>query len=76
MHGDFIMTLDSGDEDEMVEEVEVEVKKTGKEGVNDGLNPDFVFDLSGDPYVDVLGAESGDVVKTGSKPVRILWLFM
>jgi ATP-dependent RNA helicase DDX27 len=65
---DFIMTLDSGDEEEEVGEIPVPTKKsvTGKE-VDDSLNPDFTFDLSGDPYVDVV--ESGDIVKTGSKPV-------
>lgn len=68
---DFIMTLDSGDE----EEVEVPAAKKSAKGneVDDSLNPDFTFDLSGDPYVDVV--ESGDVVKTGSKPVRTFHSF-
>jgi ATP-dependent RNA helicase DDX27 len=64
---DFIMTIDSDDEEKMQ-------KKTSKdtEVVDDAqLNPDFVFDLSGDPYSDLLGDASGpqDHVTKGSKPV-------
>lgn len=71
MSEDFIMTLDSGDEGEVGEELPLPTKKAtkGKE-VDDSLNPDFIFDLSGDPYVDVLGVDNGDIVKTGSRPVR------
>ena len=36
------------------------------------LNPDFSFDLSGDPYHDFLNdhLDVQDLVKQGSKPVR------
>ncbi|KII94365.1 hypothetical protein PLICRDRAFT_133018 [Plicaturopsis crispa FD-325 SS-3] len=69
---DFIMTLDSDDD-------EVPPKKTtAKSGkVQDAedahLNPDFSFDVSGDPYADILEAENGlhDLVKKGSKPEPI-----
>jgi hypothetical protein len=67
---DFIMTLDSGDEGE-VEEPLLPTKKIAKGSeLDDSLNPDFTFDLSGDPYADALGVEGGDIVKTGSRPVR------
>lgn len=35
------------------------------------LDPDFVFDLTGDPYIDLTNDTIGlqDLVKTGSKPV-------
>jgi len=67
---DFIMTMDSGDEEE-VDELPLPTKKAAKgKEVDDSLNPDFTFDLTGDPYVDVLGVDSGDIVKTGSRPVR------
>lgn len=67
---DFIMTIDSDDE-------ETEVKKPSKtkEAAEDAqLNPDFVFDLSGDPYADLLGdtTEPQDYVKKGSRPVSDL----
>ncbi|KAI0814942.1 P-loop containing nucleoside triphosphate hydrolase protein [Irpex lacteus] len=66
---DFIMTIDSDDE-------EAEVKKPAKtkEAAEDAqLNPDFVFDLSGDPYADLLGdtTEPQDYVKKGSRPEPI-----
>lgn len=67
---DFIMTLDSGDEVD-VDELPVPKKKTVKgKIVDESLNPDFTFDLSGDPYVDLFNLENTDEVKIGSKPVR------
>lgn len=63
------MTIDSDDE-------AAPVKTTkGKDVVVDDsqLNPDFVFDLSGDPYSDILGATTNlqDYVKKGSKAVSV-----
>lgn len=63
------MTIDSDDE-------AAPVKTTkGKDIVVDDsqLNPDFVFDLSGDPYSDILGATTNlqDYVKKGSKAVSV-----
>lgn len=39
---------------------------------DDTLNPDFIFDLSGDPYSDLLEVrrDGPDILK-GTKPVRI-----
>ena len=72
---DFVMTLDSGDEGG-VEEQRLPANKVAKgREVDDSLNPDFTFDVSGDPYVDALGVDSEDVVKTGSRPVRIFFGF-
>lgn len=44
--------------------------QTAEEAVE--LNPDFSFDLSGDPYNDFLNdhLDVQDLVKKGSKPVR------
>lgn len=65
---DFIMTIDSGDELDTYD-VPIPVKKTGKGvEVDESLNPDFIFDPTGDPYVDIIHA---DVVETGTKPVSM-----
>ncbi|KAF5314060.1 hypothetical protein D9611_006832 [Ephemerocybe angulata] len=62
---EYIMTLDSDDEDVP------QTKKAVKE--DDDLNPDFVFDLADDTYADILnnGATTQDLVKTGSKATPI-----
>jgi ATP-dependent RNA helicase DDX27 len=71
---DFVMTLDSDVEEE--EAIPRPVGKKGKSNAPDAedalLNPEFSFDLSGDPYVDLLtgSSEAADLVKSGSKPVR------
>ena len=65
---DFIMTIDSDDEDTLHKP-----SKT-KDVVEDAqLDPNFVFDLSGDPYNDFLNdhLDVQDLVKKGSKPVRL-----
>jgi ATP-dependent RNA helicase DDX27 len=74
---DYVMTIDS--DDEVVSKPSK--KKTSKKDTveddvpgpqeKDALNPDFTFDLTGDVYADVLGADIklGDLVK-GSKRVR------
>lgn len=70
---DFILTIDSDAEDVEVEQIK------GKKGLSDeqaALNPDFTFDITGDPYADVLAehATLNDIVKTGSKPVTIFFI--
>lgn len=66
------MTIDSDVEDSLLPSS----SKTGKnvlDSVEEAkLDPDFVFDASGDPYVDFSTEAMGfeDLVKTGSKPVR------
>ena len=60
------MTIESDTEDS--------VPSTSKnEPVDDSkLDPDFVFDLAGDPYSEIINKplKIEDIVKTGSKPVR------
>ena len=62
---DYIMTIDSDAED---------LPSTSKnDSIDDAkLDPDFVFDLAGDPYSEIINKSLGieDFVKTGSKPVR------
>lgn len=73
---DFIMTLDSDVEDEpqAIPQTNGKAPKRQKAAGDDDaqLDPDFVFDLSGDPYNDLLDSrlDVGDLVKKGSKPVR------
>ena len=73
MTDDFIMTIDSGDEEVPVQRQSKDKRKAtemGNETV--ALDPSFSFDLMGDAYADILHKETSfqDVVKTGSKPVR------
>jgi ATP-dependent RNA helicase DDX27 len=60
---DFIMTLDSDDE-------AGPQSKNSREDVD--LNPDFVFDIGGDSYADILanGSTTQDLIKAGTKAVR------
>ncbi|KAG9055772.1 nucleolar DEAD-box protein required for synthesis of 60S ribosomal subunit [Serendipita sp. 407] len=73
---DFIRTLDSDAED-LAENEELQLKEKNKrKGTQEdagGLNPEFVFDLTGNNYLDIL-TEQGqqkDIVQTGSKPQPI-----
>ena len=74
MNDDFVMTIDSGDE-EAVQSISEQWKgkrkaaEMGDETV--ALDPAFSFDLTGDTYVDVFEKEATfqDLVKAGSKPV-------
>lgn len=74
---DLIMTIDSDEEDNVAEEPPIPTSRAGKKGkakadvpVEETLNPDFTFDITGDVYDEVLGADRGvaDLVK-GSKRV-------
>jgi ATP-dependent RNA helicase DDX27 len=70
---DYVMTLDS-DEDSPSEAV-TRSKLSGSKVVDDAqLDPTLTFDISGDPYSDLLhGVENyTDIVKSGSKPVRLI----
>ena len=62
---DFVMTIDSDDEAGPVKST-----KTKDVAEEAQLNPDFVFDLSGDPYSEFLGESNlQDYVKKGTKSV-------
>ncbi|KAF7791845.1 hypothetical protein EIP86_002869 [Pleurotus ostreatoroseus] len=65
-HDDFVMTIISDDEDDAA-------KPSKSKDDEAQLNPDFTFDLQGDPYAEFLDASSNveDLVKTGSKPAPI-----
>jgi len=73
MTDDFIMTIDSGDEEVSVLR-QSKNKRTAPEVGDEtvALDPSFSFDLTGDTYTDILYKETAfqDVVKAGSKPVR------
>ncbi|EIN13726.1 DEAD-domain-containing protein [Punctularia strigosozonata HHB-11173 SS5] len=66
---DFVMTLDSDAEEESAVPGP---SRTGKSTIRDAedalLNPEFSFDLSGDPYTDLRNDDTADLVKSGSKP--------
>jgi len=66
---DYVMTIDSDTEDAPIPSGS---KSSKTEPADDAkLDPDFVFDLTGDPYIDLTNNSIGlqDLVKTGSKPV-------
>lgn len=68
---DFIMTIDSDDE-------KIKQQRGGKykkEEEEYRIDPDFRFDVSEDPYVELLQSnQSEDVVKKIGKPVSTLFL--
>jgi len=76
MTNDFIMTIDSGDEE--VPFPSISKRSKGKQKAAEmgdetvALDPSFSFNLMGDVYTDVFHKEVvfQDIVKTGSKPVR------
>ncbi|KAH9985378.1 DEAD-domain-containing protein [Russula compacta] len=63
------MTLDS-DEESPPDVIRHSKHSASKEADEALLDPAFTFDMSGDPYIDLLhgGADFADVVKSGSKP--------
>ncbi|KAJ3554550.1 hypothetical protein NM688_g3049 [Phlebia brevispora] len=65
---DFVMTIASDDEEDSGK-----ASKSKDTGDDAQLNPDFTFDLQGDPYAEFLDGTTGaeDVVETGSKPKPI-----
>lgn len=68
---DFIMTLDS-EEESPSEAIRPSKHSSAEEADEALLNPAFAFDMSGDPYTDLIhgGADFADLVKSGSRPVR------
>jgi ATP-dependent RNA helicase DDX27 len=71
---DFVRTIDSDAEVRSEDEFPPEKQNNAKKQRSDkaiGLNPEFIFDLTGDTYQDVLNEHAAlqDVVKSGSKPV-------
>ncbi|KAJ7783807.1 DEAD-domain-containing protein [Mycena maculata] len=64
MDTDYVLTINSDVEEDLPP------PKSKDDAV---LNPEFVFDLSGDPYADILGQQTAlhDVVKGGTKPEPI-----
>jgi ATP-dependent RNA helicase DDX27 len=68
---DFIMTLDS-EEESPSDPIRRPKNVSGKDADEAPLDPAFTFDISGDPYAELLdgGAGFADVVKSGSRPVR------
>lgn len=72
---DFIMTIDSDEEAPIPLPKSFKTIKTQKPDIEDAqLNADLIFDLSGDPYADMIeGKNVYDFVKKGSRPVRFCW---
>ncbi|KAH8835254.1 DEAD-domain-containing protein [Flagelloscypha sp. PMI_526] len=64
---DYVMTIESDSEDERPKNKKQKTQDTALDGQ---LDPDFVFDISGDPYLDFATA-SVDSVTAGSKPTPI-----
>lgn len=66
---DYVMTIDSDTEDYPPQKPTRNSKPEAED-----LNPEFIFDVSGDPYVDIPDdhIELVDSVKKGSKPVSSL----
>ncbi|KAI0286966.1 P-loop containing nucleoside triphosphate hydrolase protein [Russula aff. rugulosa BPL654] len=66
---DFIMTLDS-EEESSPDAIRPSKNSSAKEADEALLDPAFTFDMSGDPYTDLIqgGADFADLVKSGSRP--------
>lgn len=68
---EFIFTIDS--DEELANDEPAALSKTAiansKDLIDDSLNPDFVFDPTGNPFADVLAIEEKDEIIVGSKPV-------
>ena len=70
---DFVMTLDS--DEESPSEALTQAKNTASKVVDEAqLDPALTFDISGDPYSDLLHgvASYTDIIESGSKPVRLI----
>jgi hypothetical protein len=66
----FIMTIDSDDEDLSPSRVLPSAKPRSVDPPDPQLNAEFTFDLVGDPYADILSESNlHDLVKKGSRPV-------
>ncbi|TFY69741.1 hypothetical protein EVJ58_g218 [Rhodofomes roseus] len=69
---EFVMTIDSDTED-VPQPSSSKAGKSATTGEDAQLNPDFVFDLTGDPYNDFVNdtLDVDDLVQSGSKPKPI-----
>lgn len=69
---DYVMTIDSDSEESIIPNIII-TKTTKQETEHASLNPDFIFDVSGDPYTDMVEDHANlvDFVKKGTKPVRL-----
>ncbi|KAG5221887.1 nucleolar DEAD-box protein required for synthesis of 60S ribosomal [Salix suchowensis] len=67
MAGEYIMTLESDAEDDPVKPDKLPANEDTQ------LDPEFSFDVTSDPYADILGDSShvADIVQAGSKPQPI-----
>ncbi|CCM01972.1 uncharacterized protein FIBRA_04045 [Fibroporia radiculosa] len=67
---DFVMTLDSDVEDDSLPPSKPGKPSQSSNAEDALLNPDFIFDVSGDPYTDFIDdhVDLKDLVKSGSKP--------
>lgn len=74
---DFIMTLDSGEESSS-DAIRPSKHSSTKKADEALLDPAFTFDMSGDPYTDLIhgGEDFADLVKSGSRPVRSFRCFV
>ena len=74
---DFIMTLDS-EEESPPDPIRPSKRSSPKQADEALLDPAFTFDMSGDPYTDLIhgGADYADLVKSGSRPVRSIRCFV
>ncbi|KAG6851047.1 hypothetical protein H0H93_002939 [Arthromyces matolae] len=64
---EYVMTIDSDTEDILVPKLQ----QPSNHGTEDaGLDPEFIFDITGDPYENFVGSSQAqpDVVKKGTKP--------
>lgn len=73
---DYVMTIDSDTEDISPPKLAKTSKSKSQEDVD--LDPEFVFDVSGDPYIDIPGQQNNlqDFVKKGTKPVCLFPYFL
>ncbi|TFK77079.1 DEAD-domain-containing protein [Pluteus cervinus] len=60
---DYVLTIDSDQEEDHPQD-----PKLPQEVEDTGLNPEFVFDISGDPYEDLL---ANDIIHSGTKPAPL-----
>jgi len=69
---EFIMTMDSDDELPPLKPSKSAKGLKTQAPEEAQLNPEFSFDLAGDPYADFLvDSQVQDLVKQGTKPVRM-----
>jgi ATP-dependent RNA helicase DDX27 len=72
-NSDYVMTIDSDLED-FARPVTTRTQPAKPDVEDVDLSPEFVFDVSGDPYIDIVGSDADFevLVQKGSKPVSPL----